>query len=267
MRYDVVYFGSAAPGAGTNIVPPGLEDQVYPTEGTNQIRVKPEAPLLLGAWYAAEATASFLRLRMVNRTTDLELIKSVDLNTLDPSAGFSDFSDNPIPLMPGQLLSAYSVNAGDEDTAIGLLLGDMPWRKPVYDLNHASIYCIRGILDKTLTALTWANAQAPTWDYVLPEGSYAIMGCKVFSFLATSMSGFWRLNLSAQKSASRTFGANLIGMSADKTLANQTPNNYKFHQWAFNPNLVFNSKTMPSFDLVSTGALTDFLFELNLCPI
>lgn len=252
-------FGSAAPGTGTNILPPGVTDPDWPTEGTNQVRVKPYASKLLGLFYTAESTPSYARLREVGRTRDLEFIKSGDLNTLDPFLAFNNYLSNPIQLIPDNLLSAYTINATDEDTGIVALLGNGPF--PFPNASSSPIETIRGTLDKTLTPLAWSVGNVISWDYDLEAGDWYIVGCKVAHYLAANMTACYRLDMHRQ--GVPKYGGICEGMGADKTLFTTVPQS-PINRWAKLEGLKFNSKTMPTIDLCGIGATTDFLIQLDV---
>ena len=77
---------------------------------------------LLGLLYAAESTGARALLQQPGKV-DKAFLKCCLTTDLDPTQGYHDHFRAPVELMKDKL-EALSVNATDEDTLIGMLLGN-----------------------------------------------------------------------------------------------------------------------------------------------
>ena len=192
MPFDLVGFSEAAPGTGVVAIA-APTDQVYLTTG-DDLTVKTRAALLLALFYAAETTPGYAEVRQPSIKVPYNFIRALDLNDADPTGGFNDFRARPLPLTAREKLNVYSSNATDEDTIIGLMLGDGSIGTPSIESVRPT-HSLRGYADQTLTANVWTTV-TPTWQNTLEAGTYAIVGMKYGAYISSGfMAGLARLIL------------------------------------------------------------------------
>lgn len=260
MAFDVIGFSEGAPGTGTVNIAGGLQDTLYTVVGDNITLKSWREVNLLGLLYLAETTPGYAEIYQAGRDPNVQFVKSADVNDLNPLGGWTHMFDRPIQLKPGSIIQALSNNATDEDTIIGLILGDgylEPYKGPISER-------IRGICDQTLTANTW-TACTITWDKTLEKGRYAIVGMVAGSYVATPLYGMARLLLKGAGAQFRP-GGPLVGLAGDK-LTLDLQGEMPASKWPQMANIDFDSDNMPNMELLSPGALTDHVLELELVRI
>lgn len=256
MGFDLVGWAELAPGTGTVGITAGLADQRYETLG-DQIRIKRMAPVLNALWYAAATTPAEARLRATSRLQDLQFLKACDINDATFEAGLSYFGRTGILLRGGEMHTGLSVNATDEHNLILATLGP----GAIYGLASPT-HIIHGTSAQTWTAVTWTNLGTITWDQALPDGIYYIVGMKAGGYIASGFElGGVRCIL--DKSVWRP-GVPIDQAEADKAGVMSSLGWAPTHHWGLHKDLLFHSKTMPTFEGLSTVALTSTVIELEL---
>jgi len=186
----------------------------------------------------------------------------MDLNDSDPNPGFSDHFGRPMALKPGEYLTAYSVNATDEDTIIGAIVGSgfiSTGSKEGITVTHK----IRGSADQTLTANTWTGVTM-TWDQDLPSGRYAIVGMLYGAYIASGyMTGLARIIF--PESVYRP-GVPIHHAEGDK-LAVMSVVNCPWEKWPIYKEFEIEHDNMPTFEVLTPAALTDHTVELELVKV
>lgn len=258
MPFDMVGFSEAAPGTGTVNVAVGLAETQYRVVGDDLI-IKEGRDVALALWYAAESTPGHARLTQPGKTPDYQFLPSVDLNDPDFVGGFSNHLQRPLKLIPKTKLNGISVNATDEDTIIGVLLGSGPMVPYAGMITHK----IRGSADKTLTANTWTSF-TPIWDFSLPEGHYNIVGLKVGSYISSGfMLGLARLIMKDDDAMKWRPGVPLTQLAGDKVTLDNTAN-HPWEKWGLMPEIYLTEDNMPDIEILTPAALTDHACELEL---
>lgn len=188
MPISIIGASEAAPGTGTVNIAFPLDPLYSRLDANDSIRVTPQLAYLLGVFYAAESTAARVLVRQPART-DKAFLKSQLTTDLDPTQGYTHLFPSPIPLDVESKLEVLSVNATDEDTLVGLIVGT-GYIAPKPDLITD---VIDGYGDTTITANAWTDC-AITWNQSLKQGTYSIVGMKASAFLAANLwAGLTRL--------------------------------------------------------------------------
>jgi len=180
MPISIIGASEATPGTGTVNVAFPLDPLYSRLDANDSIRVSQDLQYLLGVFYAAESTAARVLIRQPART-DKAFLKSCLTTDPDAVQGYTHLFPNPIPLDVGSKLEVLSVNATDEDTIVGLIVGTgYVAPKPDYITDT-----IDGYSDTTITANAWTDC-AITWNQSLKQGIYSIVGMKASSYLAAN---------------------------------------------------------------------------------
>lgn len=257
MPFDVVAWAEAAPGTGTVGITAALNDQIYQSS-LDTIICKARAPYILGVLYAAVSTPGHAQIRAPSLKNYYQFQKSGTITDLHPAGAFTDYMGRPLPVPAKEKLTAYSENATDEQTLIGLLLGSGRITQAMKD-SVSPTHVIRGSWDLTLTALTW-SAAAPVWDQNLPAGRYAVIGMRVGSYVAAFELGMARLIL--PESVYRP-GVPIVGLVGDKVeLDAQAPHPWEL--WPKMDTIEIEHDNMPQVEIMSPKAATDHTIELTL---
>jgi len=262
MPFDIVGFSEAAPGANA-LVAAGGGDTLYKVTG-DDLMVKKSAPFVLGLLYAAEATGERARLQQPSLAIDYEFIKCMLTADLDPMLGYHHLFGRPLPLVV-EKLNAYSVNAGDEDTIIGAILGSGKITQDMLDAVNPT-HKITGYGDTTITANTW-SACAITWNQSLPKGDYAIVGMRASVFLAANpWVALARLTGLKGEGAGWRPGVPCAIAEADHE-EYQSIGIEPWHMWPLMREIQFPHDDLPNIEVLSPAAHTDENVELLLQKI
>lgn len=186
MPFDMIAFSEATPGTGlVNVAPASGEDLYRVSVADNWIRMKKQASRqILGVFCATCSTGEDWRLRQPSHNNlfalDQQFQKIQLMTDNDPTYGHTHLFGRPIPCRPNEQLQALIRNATDEAALIGVMVGTAKITTPMLEAVGPS-FSILGEGDTTVTARTWTNC-AITWDQQVPEGVYAIIGCKIGVF-------------------------------------------------------------------------------------
>lgn len=190
MPISIIAAGEATPGTGTVNIAFPLDPLYSRLDGNDAIRVTPDLQYVLGVHYAAATTAGSILLRQPAQV-DKAFIKSQLYTDNDPTQGYTHMFNRPVPLEANSKLELLSVNATDEVTSVGLILGT-GYVAPKPDIVTDSI---SGYSDTTITAYAWTDC-AITWNQSLKQGVYSIVGMKASAYLAANLwAGFIRLQV------------------------------------------------------------------------
>ncbi len=261
MPFDLIGFSEATPGTGTVYVAGALNETLYSAVG-DDIKLNKAAPYLLGLIYCALTTPSRAILRQPKRI-DLDFSKAMRDTDLDPVLGFTDLMGRPILLNSIDKLNALSVNATDEITTIGCMVGSGKITQATKESVRID-HIIRGIVDQALTAHTWTNGTV-TWAESLEAGSYAIVGMRGTAYkAATPHVTLARLVIPGNLDWKP--GVPLSAAVGDKTIPQGRVEPWS--QWGLMPEIKFDTQVgYPNVELLSATANTDFVIELALQKI
>lgn len=265
MPFDLIGFSEAAPGnaAGGNLIAAGLIDSLYRASG-DDIFIKKGLNWLLGVMYAAESTPGRVEVKQASMgSLPYEFVRALDLNDADPIGGFTDLRYRPMPLFEDEKLNAYSFNATDEDTLVGLMVGSGRFdRKDVEAVIPT--HRIRGYADQTLTANSWTLCSI-TWDHSLPKGDYAIVGCEIGSYISSGfMAALGRLILKGE--VPYRPGVPVTQLAGDKVTFDSI-SHHPYSKWPIMKEIKLNYNLMPDIEILSPAALTDHIVELELVQL
>lgn len=259
MPFNVVGFSEATPGTGTVAVAPAGNETLYRTVN-DDLYVTAAAPYVLGVFYAAESTGARALLRQPG-ITDKDFIKGCLTTDNDPNQGWTHLFNRPVPLTVDKL-NAYSVNATDEDTLIGLLLGNGKISQASLDRVNPT-HVINGYSDTTITANSWSNCPI-TWNEDLPSGIYEVVGMKVGVYLAANAwSALARLNIPGNN-AWRP-GVPCVIMEADHE-EYQSITDEPYCDFPL-MGVQFDHLHLPSLEVLSPSAHTDQNIQLTLVKV
>lgn len=180
MPFNLIGATEAAPGTGTVNIAFPQDDRYARLDANDSIKVTEDLAQLLGVLYSAESTGARALIRQPGEI-DKSFLKCSLTSDLDQTQGYTDLFKSPIALKIGSKLQALSVNATDEDTIIGLLMGT-GFLDPA-PMNIDEI--IDGFSDTTITANQWSPC-AVTWNQDLKDGTYSIVGMRASVFLAAN---------------------------------------------------------------------------------
>jgi len=253
MGFDLVGFSEATPGTGTVPVAVASNETLYGKSG-DELQITPKAQYLLGIFYNALTTPNNCVLRQP-REIDIASCRSLLNTELNPEAGFLNLMAHPKALVPNEKLTAYSVNATDELTTIGLMLGNGKLGKP-----EKIDYIIRGICDQAVTAHTWTSGTV-TWDQSLPKGEYEVVGMIGGTYKAATPETVLARLVIPNFPEWRP-GVPLHNMVGDKTILNKGTE----PAWAFwsKCGIKLNASNMPNVELLGTVVNTDHVIQLAL---
>ncbi len=261
MPFNMVGFGEATPGAGTVPVAVGGGEQLYSLlDAGDSILVTEATPFVLGLFASGIATMGAAILRQPGKT-DKAVIKSCLQTDNDPAQGFSDFMKTPLVLKPKAKLTALSVNAADEDTLIGIMLGTGPFPRRDYVIDEV----ISGFADVTIAAAsTWMPVPI-TWNKDPPEGVYSIVGMRGSAFLAANLwSALMRLVIPGHPEYRPGVPVTLAEADHEE-MQSQT-----YEPWVNWGQIGIQFKApeqMPNAEILSTSLITDENIELRLMRV
>lgn len=258
MPFDVIGFSEATPGAGTVNIAGALEDTLYRVTG-DDIIVRGDAPYVLGLIYEALTVPASVILRQP-QMIDYHLVKSKLGTGLNAMLGYTHMFGRPLPLRGGDKLNALSVNAADEITQIGLLVGSGKITQAMLDSVNPT-HVIRGAGAKTLVAHTWTQATI-TWSESLPSGKYAVVGMRGGVYkAATPQNALARLVIPGKTDwRPGVVFSDMLAAGVMHTLSQDPCACWpKMNEIVIDPNL-----GMPNVELLSTVACTAEAVELTL---
>jgi len=245
MPFDLIGFSEATPGTGTVYLAAALGETLYRTTG-DDILLNKEAPYLLGVHYSALTTPSRAILRQPRRI-DIDISKAMRDTDLDPVIGWTHLFGRPILLNGADKLNALSVNATDEVTQIGLMVGSGKIAQAALDAVQVD-HIIRGIVDQALTAHTWTTGTV-TWAESLEKGSYAIVGMRGTNYKAATPSPTLARLLIPGNTDWRP-GVPLSNAVGDKTIP--TSRKEPWADWPLMPDIKFDTEVgYPNVELLS----------------
>lgn len=157
------------------------DDRYARLDANDSIKVTKDMGFLLGVLYSSISTGARALIRQPAEI-DKAFLKCALLTDLDPTQSYHDHFRYPIALKVGDKLQALSVNATDEDTLIGLLVGTGYVAPAPFTIDEI----IDGFSDTTITALQWSNCPI-TWNQDLKKGKYSIVGMRASVFLAANL--------------------------------------------------------------------------------
>lgn len=256
MPFNMVGFCEATPGTGTVPLNVALNEQLYRVV-TDDLYVTKEAPYILGVMAAATSTMARAILRQA-KMIDYDIIKCAEDGMSSPSCSYSHYFSRPLPLRVDKL-NALSVNATDEDTIIGLWLGNGKITQAMIDTVNPT-HVINGYSVTTGTAFTWTHCPM-TWNETLDAGIYEIVGMRAGSYLAAA----WQIGLvriSIPGSQSWKPGVITTRMLADKK-EYQNAREELYSRWP-RMGIRFDTEHMPDIEILSAAAITNENVELTL---
>ena len=273
MPFDLVGFSEATPGTSSQKVAVGGAEDLYRYSG-DDLYVRAQAPYLLGVLYAAVKTPNYCYIKQPSLELNIEFIRhsawdsfilygaGANRGWYQNARGFTSLFGRPIPLIPDEKLNAYTNNATDEATIIGLWLGNE--RINQADLDRVNpTWALRGIADQTVTANSWTRA-AVTWSQDLPAGEYAIVGMAVGAYDAglDHMCALARLLLKGEAARGYRPGVICHELYGDKTSEGSTFGWWDFDHWPLMQGVSFRYDQTPDIEVLSPLAYDDF--EVNL---
>lgn len=261
MPFDVIGFSEATPGTGTVFVAGAALDSLFSVSGDDiNLKAAPKRQYLLGVLYAAESTGARALVRQPSLQLDHEFHKCALTPDLDPTQGWAHHFARPLPLVGNEKVNALSVNATDEDTIIGLLVGNAKITQAMLDAVNPT-HKITGYGDTTITANSWTQC-AITWNQDLPEGTYAVVGMRAGVFLAANAWAALARLLIPGKTEWRP-GVPCAVMEADHE-EYQSITYEPWVKWPKMSGIQITNKTMPNIEVLSPAAHTDENVELLL---
>lgn len=181
MPFNLIGASEAAPGTGTVNIAFPADDRYARLDNNDSIKITKNLEYLLGLIYSAESTGARALIRQPEKI-DKAFLKCSLTSDLDPVLGYEHLFKNPIKLeAEGEKLEVLSVNATDEDTIIGLLVGTGVINPEPFTIDEI----IDGFSDTTITANQWTNCQI-TWNQDLKKGVYSVVGMRGSVFLAAN---------------------------------------------------------------------------------
>lgn len=180
MPFNIIGAVEAAPGTGSVNIAFPQDDRYRRIDANDAIILNKKMTKLLGLLYAAESTGGRALLQQPGKV-DKAFLRCCLSTDLDPSQGYHDHFKNPVALEADKL-EALSVNATDEDTIIGMLLGNGFINPPPFTIDEI----IDGYSDTTVTANAWTPC-AITWNQALKKGTYSIVGMRASIWLTANL--------------------------------------------------------------------------------
>ena len=256
MPFNMVGFTEATPGTGIVPIAPGGDERLY-TVAADDLKITKEARFILGVFYAATTTPARVILRQP-KMIDYDIIKGCLITERAASRGFTDLFATPLPLRVDKL-NVLSVNATDEETLVGLLLGSGKITQAMKDEVNPT-HVIHGYSDTTIDALTWSHCPI-TWNEELDAGIYEIVKMRASVFLAAApWSALVRLSIPGAQSWKPGVVAHISG--GDHTLYSQEEIGLG-QKWP-RMGIKFDTDHMPNIEVLSPAAHTDQNIELTL---
>lgn len=266
MPFDVVGFTEATPGTGTPNVAVALGENFYTIIEGDWILVK--WPWLLEAIYEAASTPAQLIVDMPELKPWYSFIKACLNGDLDPTQGLSNFAGRPLPLYKiGGQLRCQSRNGTDEANLAGLWMGDGKITQAMLDGVNAT-HTLRGYSATAQVAYTWTRLTM-TWDNVLQEGLYAVVGMRAAAYKAAGpANGLARLMFQTAPASGWRPGVPMAIMEGDKIEYMSIYEHPCFPwKWPLMSGISFVHYQIPGVEVLSTIANTAHLVELELQKI
>ena len=265
MPFDLIAFGEATPGTGTNPLAGALNDTLYRTDGDDiQLKVSPANWYLIGSFYAACSTGARALIRQPGLGNDYCHQKCALETDLDPTQGYEHYFGRPLPLIGNEKLNVLSVNATSESTFVGLMIATAPFSQALLDSVRPT-HLISGYSDTTLTAYTWTPCVV-TWNQDLPKGEYAIVGMRAGNWLTGDGQTMSLTRLLIPGKTQWRPGVPAALIEADHEEYQSVTN----EPWVHFPkmsDISFPNTNMPNIEVFSPGALTDENIQLLLQKI
>jgi len=263
LPFDLVAFGEATPGAADPAaIAVALGDTLYSVSG-DDLRIKKQAPWLLGYGAFAEAQGARSVLSQPTPPLNYEFLKCALLAAQSPSLCWNHMFGRPLPLVPEEKLNVGIEMIADEDAIAFLLLGSGKITQAMLDAVNPT-HRITGEADTTVTAFKWTDCPV-TWDQSLPRGRYAPVGM-IFSYWKTAapaMPAAARLVFHEEKASGWRPG--VVGCYLDKDHEElQTMDYFPAIDWPLMSNIDFSHDNVPSIEVCAAEAHTDQNFELLL---
>lgn len=257
MPFNLVGFAEATPGTGTNPLAVGLNEQLYTvTEGDNLLVTK-EAPFVLGVFGIGTSTLGDVLLRQA-KMIDYAIKKTSLVADVAAICSFTNYFSRPLPLRVDKL-SALVVNATDEASLVGVMLGNGKITQSMLDSVNPT-HVISGYGDTTLTTLEWTHCPI-TWDQTLDAGVYEVVGMRASVFLAAAADmSLMRLSIPGSQSWKPGVPANLASADHEEW---QGTHICPAKDWPL-MGIRFDTQHMPNVEVLSIGADTDQNVELTL---
>jgi len=257
MPYNLVGFTEPTPGTGIVPLAPGDKEQLYKVAG-DDLYITKVAPFILGVIAVSVSTGARAILRQP-KMIDYDIIKVAEASMSSPTCSYTPYMARPLPLRIDKL-TAYIVNATDEASLIGLLLGSGKITQAMKDAVNPT-HVIHGIGDTTCTAYTWSPCPI-TWTEDLDAGVYEVVGMRVGTYISSGwMMGLARLSIPGSQSWKP-------GVPTTRMLADHKEyQNARYEMYAEWPEMGirFDTGRMPNIEVLpATPALTDQNVELTL---
>lgn len=252
----MIGFAEATPGTGTIPVLPGADEDLY-TVVDDDILVTREAPYVLG-WSAHAVGTGGRTLLRQPKMIDYDNHKISLIADVAPKCGTTEMFARPLPVRVDKL-SALVVNAVDEATIIGVLLGSGKITQSMLDSVNPT-HKITGYSDQLITANTWTRC-AVTWNEVLDAGIYEIIGMRGVCYGAAALNAAL-MRLRIPGSMSWRPGV-VCGYGGAAHLEWQGMYDFPFKDWP-SMGIRFDTQHMPNIEVLSCGAHTDEDVELTL---
>lgn len=256
MPFNLLGASEAAPGTGTVNVAFPQDRLVSRIDNNDAIKLPDNMLNLLGVLYSAESTGARALVRQPGQV-DKAFLKCSLTSDIDQSQGYEHYFKNPVKLVPGKL-EALSVNATDEDTIIGLLLGSGYINPSPMNIDEI----IDGYSDTTITANAWSQCDI-TYNQDLKDGLYSIIGMRASVYLAANpWTALVRVVVPGAKDDWRPGVIAAIAEADHEELQSQT-----FEPWTFwgDMGVIFQAPdNMPNIEVLSPAAHTDENIQLML---
>lgn len=273
MGFDVVGFCETAPGTGTPNIAVALGENFYTVVNGDWILVK--NPLLLAAKYVAASTPAQLQIDMPELKPWYSMIKAGLAADVDDGVSLSLLHGRPLPLWDtiagkgfkaGGQLRVMSRNATDDATIVGLWMGTERITQAMLDAVSPT-QTLRGVSTTDQVVNTWTTLTT-TWDNVLAEGRYAVVGMRAGAYKASGPSnGLARLIFKSGPSAGHRPG---VPMALAEAAAIEYMSVYEEAsfpwQWPLFGQTIntFLHTEIPNVEVLAASANTDHLVELVL---
>ncbi|MCK5611810.1 hypothetical protein KAR91_58615 [Candidatus Pacearchaeota archaeon] len=264
MPFDLIGFTEDTPGTGlVNIAP--VTDQLMQSAG-DWIKLKKESKAIIGVFVANCSTLEHTRLRQPAKndlfSIDQQIIKGQLITEEDPTHGFTDLRQRPIPTRPVEKLEVLVQNATDEQTLVGVMIGNMRITQSMIEAVGQTDFILRGYADQNLVRNVW-NTTAITWDQTLPAAIYAITGLKVGIFRATQQyTGLARIIIPSNLDWRPGVPCSLMNADHEEF---QCVDYLPWSQWPLmGKAAVFDEDHMPNLEILPCAASTDINVEIML---
>lgn len=265
--FDLIGWSESTPGTGTPRIAAGLLDTLCRLNADGDgIILLPHHKYLLGVVAWAVSTGGYVRLSQTDLKLYHHFVKVALLADNDPTQGFTNLLDAPLPLIPSSNLWAEMNNATDEGNVIGALVGD----GKINPMNYAEPdYKLRGTIDQTIVANTWTGGTV-VWAQNLPkqrpdgkdgQGVYAIVGMKAGAYKAAGP-GSALIRLMIPGATNKRPGVPAGVIEADK-IEYQSITMEPWTKWPVMDGVICSYDQMPNVEILSQLADTDFVIEVD----